>query len=100
LAGIPRESVVRSFSTLPARGLGLTLVVISALAYAGLIGTGLTILNDAGQLGLRPQWVVDCLLGTPALLVAGALLWRRRPVGYLTAPGPSSCPASADSPTW
>ncbi len=87
LAGIPREGVARSFSTLPARGVGLTLVAISAAAYAGLIGTGLTILNDASQLALRPQWVVDCLLGTPALLAAGALLWRRHPFGYLTAPG-------------
>jgi hypothetical protein len=97
LAGISQDGVSRQLSTLPARGIGLALVAISVLAYAGLIGTGLAILHDSDQIALRPQWVVDCLIGTPALLASGALLQRRRPLGTSRRQALSSCPASAQS---
>lgn len=36
---------------------------------------------------MRGQWVVDGALGTPVLLLGGALLWRRAPLGYVAAAG-------------
>jgi hypothetical protein len=71
----------------PAVRCGYGLVAVAGLAYAGLIATGLTMLQESDQLNLRPQWVVDCLIGTPALLAPGYLLLRRHPLGYVTVTG-------------
>jgi hypothetical protein len=72
----------------PARGLGVAMVVIALAAYAGLIANAA---SSIGQLpvdeGFRGQWAIDMVVGTPALLAGGLLLWRRHPFGYLLAPG-------------
>jgi hypothetical protein len=87
LADIPATTVAGRLSTPPVRWVGYGLVAVAGLAYAGLIATGLTMLQESDQLNLRPQWVVDCLIGTPALLAPGYLLLRRHPLGYVTVTG-------------
>lgn len=72
----------------PARGVGGALVAIAVLAYAGLITTAIGALaGAAGAVGSRGHWVADWALGTPVLLLGGALLWRRAPLGYVGAAG-------------
>ena len=81
LASIDRQAVRRVFTAAPARWIGGALVVIALLAYAGLFANPAA----AAELGFRGQWAVDAALGTPVLLVGGLLLWRRAPLGYVTA---------------
>jgi hypothetical protein len=87
LAAIPAAAVAGGLSTPPVRWVGYGLVTVAGLAYAGLIVTGLAMLQQSDQLILRSQWVVDCLVGTPALLAPGYLLLRRHPLGYVTITG-------------
>jgi hypothetical protein len=88
IAGIDANQVRDRLAGTPARAVGAALVVLAVLAYAGLISTAVGMFGGSvSDLGFRPQWVVDCALGTPALLIGGALLWRRAPLGYQTAPG-------------
>ncbi len=88
LASIDGEEVRRRFASAPTRRVGGALVVIGVAAYAGLAATAVNVLGSAtSEAGIRPQWAVDCALGTPVLLIGGALLWRRAPLGYVAAAG-------------
>jgi hypothetical protein len=88
LASIDAEEVRHRWSGAPARGVGVALVVIAVAAYAGLTATAVGALGDpAGEAATRPLAVADWALGTPVLLLGGALLWRRSPLGYAAAPG-------------
>lgn len=88
IVGVDGNQVRDRLAGTPARTVGAALVVLAVLAYAGLISTAVGMLGSpASELGFRPQWVVDCALGTPALLIGGALLWRRAPLGYQAAEG-------------
>ncbi|HSJ60811.1 MAG TPA: hypothetical protein VK895_06230, partial [Jiangellaceae bacterium] len=81
LSSIDVTTVHRLFAAAPARGIGGALTVISLLAYVGLFANP----GAAAELGYRGQWAVDAGLCTPVLLVGGLLLWRRAPLGYVTA---------------
>jgi hypothetical protein len=88
VASIDGEEVRRRLAVTTARSVGGALVVIAMLAYAGLTAAAVSSLGSpANAVGMRPQWVVDYALGTPALLLGGALLWRRAPLGYVVGPG-------------
>lgn len=88
VAGIDGEEVRRRLAGAPARSIGGALVAIALLAYAGLTATAIGMLaSPATEAGMRAQWVVDSALGTPVLLIGGALLWRRSPLGYVVGPG-------------
>ena len=88
VSGIDGEDVRHRLAGAPVRSVGGALVVIALLAYAGLTATAISMLaSPTVEAGLRPQWVVDCALGTPVLLLGGALLLRRLSLGYVTAPG-------------
>lgn len=70
------------------RAVGGVLTVIGVLAYAGLVGTAVGAFGTSTtEAAWRGHWMADWVLGTPALLVGGVLLWARRPVGYSVAPG-------------
>lgn len=86
LAGIDAGEVRRGMASAPARGVGRALVAIAALAYLGLTAAAAAALGG-GEPPMRVQWVVDYALGTPVLLVGGALLLRRAPLGYVAAAG-------------
>jgi len=88
VASIDGAEVRQRLAGTPVRSVGGALVVIAVLAYAGLTTAAISALTSpASAAGMRPQWVVDCALGTPALLLGGALLWRRSSLGYVVAPG-------------
>ena len=88
VASLDAEEVRRRFATAPARSVGAALVLIAVLAYVGLTATvASSIGGSPTHAGMRPQWVVDFALGTPALLLGGALLWRRGALGFVAAPG-------------
>lgn len=88
VVSIDAEEVRRRQAAAPARSVGIALVVIAGLAYVGLTAAvGSSLGGPSGEVGMRPQWVVDYALGTPVLLLGGALLWRRRPLGYVAAAG-------------
>jgi hypothetical protein len=86
VACIDGAEVRGHLATAPARAVGAALVAIAVLAYAGLTGTAVAALGG-GEPAMRPQWVVDYALGTPALLLGGVLLLRGAPLGYATAAG-------------
>lgn len=88
VAAVDGEQVRQRLAAAPVRAVGGALVVIAVMTYAGLIVTALSMLGSPpGELGFRAQWVVDCAVGTPVLLVGGALIWRYAPLGYVAAPG-------------
>jgi hypothetical protein len=88
VASIDGEEVRHRLAGAPVRSIGGALVAIALLAYAGLTATAVSMLaSPASGTEMRPQWVLDCALGTPVLLLGGALLWRRLSLGYVAAPG-------------
>jgi hypothetical protein len=88
VASIDGQAARQFLTRAPARGIGAALVVIAVAAYAGLAGAAIAALGDpAGEAATRPLAVADWALGTPVLLAGGLLLWRRVPLGYVTAPG-------------
>ena len=88
LASIDTDKVRNQLASAPVRLVGAALVIIGVAAYAGLTATALSEFTGATtQSGFRPQWVIDCALGTPPLLIAGLLAWLRGPVGYTTVGG-------------
>jgi hypothetical protein len=88
VASIDGEEVRRCLAVAPARRVGGALVLIGVTAYAGLTAVAVgTLGSSANEPGIRPQWVVDYALGTPALLLGGVLLWRRDVLGYVAASG-------------
>jgi hypothetical protein len=88
VACVDLDGARRRLAAAPARGVGAALVVIALLAYAGLTANTLAALGGpAAAAGMRPQWIVDDALGTPALLLGGVLLWRRTSLGHVVAAG-------------
>jgi hypothetical protein len=88
LVSVGVDAVLDRLTHLPARALGVALVVIALAAYAGLVGNALTSFGQTPvDMAFRGQWAIDMVLGTPALLAGGLLLSRGHPFGYLTAPG-------------
>lgn len=87
VTGIDADEVRSRLASTPARGVGVALVAIAALAYLGLTAAAAAALGVGGVPAMRAQWVVDYALGTPVLLVGGALLLRRAPLGYVAATG-------------
>ncbi len=86
VASIDGARVRSIFAAAHARTVGGALVLVGIAAYAGLVG------NSLGSLGsdafaMRPQWAVDMAIGTPVLVIGGALLWLRRPLGYVVTGG-------------
>ena len=83
LARIATDRVRSQLARTPVRFVGGALVVIAIAAYAGLTATAVSEFGRRGaESGFRPQWVIDCALGTPPLLIGGFLAWLRRPLGY------------------
>jgi hypothetical protein len=80
----------RLAGTVPARIVGGILVVLALLTF-GQDATGalLTALADGAPVNpaARHVWISDLALGAPATLVGGALLWQRRPLGYVAGAG-------------
>ncbi len=88
VVSIDAQEVCRRLARAPARDVGMALVLIAALAYVGLTGAvGSSLGSPSSAAGMRPQWVVDYALGTPPLLLGGALLWRRMSLGFVATPG-------------
>ncbi len=88
VASIDAEEVCRRHPVAPARRVGIALVLIAVLAYVGLTAAvGSSLDSPQSDVGMRPQWVVDFALGTPVLLLGGALLWRRMSLGYVATVG-------------
>jgi hypothetical protein len=88
LASIDTEEIRGRLINAPVRFAGGALLIIGVAAYAGLTATALSEFTGAtSEPGFRPQWVIDCALGTPPLLIAGLLAWLRRPMGYATVGG-------------
>jgi hypothetical protein len=88
LASIDTEKVRGRVTNAPVRFVGGALMIIGVVAYAGLTATALSEFTSAtSEPGFRPQWVIDCAMGTPPLLIAGLLAWLRRPMGYATVGG-------------
>ena len=87
VAGIDGEDVRRRLVAAPRRGAGGALVAIAVLAYVGLTAAVAGALGGGDEPAMRPQWVVDYALGTPVLLLGGALLWRGTSLGYVAAAG-------------
>jgi len=85
VAIIDGDDVRWRLESAPADVVGAALVTIALLAYAGLTAAAGGALG--GEPAMRTQWVVDYALGTPVLLLGGALLRRRAPLGYVTAAG-------------
>jgi hypothetical protein len=82
------DQVRAEFLPAPARQVGIALVVVAVLAYAGLLATAVDALSGpANDATWRGHWVADWVLGTPILLLGGVQLWRGTPLGYLAAPG-------------
>ena len=88
VVSIDAEEVHRRLTRAPARVVGMALLLIAVLAYVGLTAAVTSSLGSPpSAAGMRPQWVVDYALGTPVLLLGGALLWRRIPLGFVVIPG-------------
>lgn len=85
------EEVRRRLSaTVPARAIGALLVVLGLLTLAqDTTGALVTALADDAPAdpAARPVWISDLALQAPAVIVGGALLWRRQPLGYVAGTG-------------
>jgi len=91
---IDRDAVARRVSRrLPARGIGTYLVVVAVLNALVWLRTAVpeslsdepaSFLTDIG-LTTSPTFVQDLAFWLPLMSMAGVLLWRRTPWGYLTA---------------
>jgi hypothetical protein len=77
------EEVRRRLSaTVPARAIGALLVVLGLLTLAqDTTGALVSALADDAPAdpAARPVWISDLALQAPAVIVGGALLWRRQP---------------------
>ena len=85
------EEVRRRLSaTVPARAIGALLVVLGLLTLAqDTTGALVSALADDAPAdpAARPVWISDLALQAPAVIVGGALLWRRQPLGYVAGAG-------------
>ncbi|HET7478828.1 MAG TPA: hypothetical protein VFJ72_04855 [Rubrobacteraceae bacterium] len=90
VSSIDGESVRRLTEAVPARTIGGILVVLALLTLAQ-DATGAFVTALAGNAPVDPAarhvWISDLALQAPAVLAVGALLWRRHPLGYVTAAG-------------
>jgi hypothetical protein len=87
LFALDGDSLRQRFAAAHARTVGGILTAIGVLAYAGLVVTAIgTFDGGATEAAWRGHWVADWVVGTPALLLGGIMLWARRPFGYSVAP--------------
>jgi hypothetical protein len=86
LAAIDASAVRAKLARMPVGWLEGALTAIGLLAYAGLAANSAATLADAGA---RGHWVADWTVGTPVLVLGGALLLRRVPLGYVVALEPT-----------
>lgn len=88
VASVDGEVVRDRLGQAPARSVGGAVVVIAVMAYAGLAAAAVPAFADPGEVvGMRGHWIADWVVGTPVLLLDGAFLWLRAPLGYVSAPG-------------
>lgn len=91
VASVDGEAVrQRLAGVVPAR-IASGILIALALLTVGQDATGafLTALADNASVdpAARHVWISDLALSAPATLVGGALLWLRRPLGYVAGPG-------------
>ena len=90
VASIDGHEVRRRLSgRVPTRTIGGMLILIALLFTAvDTVMIGTTLASHASvDATTHVSWIVDFLVQLPALLIAGVLLWRREPLGYVAAPG-------------
>lgn len=90
IAAIDGEGVrQRVEARVPARLGGGILLGLGALIVLRQSGLAVSALGDpAGVDALeRATWIADLLIASPALLVVGVQLWRRKPLGYAAGAG-------------
>lgn len=87
LFALDGDSLRQRFAAAHARAVGGILTAIGVLAYAGLVVTAIGAFDGgATEAAWRGHWVADWVVGTPALLLGGIMLWARRLFGYMVAP--------------
>ena len=80
----------RLAGAVPARMVGAVLVLLGLLTLAqDATGALLTALADDAPTdpAARHVWIADLVLQAPVVIVGGALLWRRWPLGYVAGAG-------------
>ncbi len=88
IANIDNAAISRYYSKAPVKLIGGALLVLAGFnisRLSGLIGTALaagTTLDSTEQI----QGLADFIVIIPAMLISGVLIWRRRPLGYASAP--------------
>lgn len=88
MTGMDGTALRDRFQGAPDRAVGAFLTVIGVLAYAGLVAAAIGAFGSSGpEPAWRGHWVADWIVGTPALIAGGMLLWLRRPFGYAATPG-------------
>jgi hypothetical protein len=81
LISIDPRAARRHLSGAPSRPIAVVLVTLGSLSCIGL-AVRMFLMTTAGpDANTRAQWVLDAALQTPPLLLAGLLLWFRRPWG-------------------
>ena len=90
VGSIDGEAVRRRMAgSAPARGAGGVLIVLTGffvLHAVAEIATALTAGTPVGSLNIM-LWIADLSSISPACLIGGILLWRRKALGYVAGPG-------------
>ena len=80
----PRTPTRTAGGLLVAFGVLFAALWLAEIVPAALAGQPLATATDAG-LPTNPAYLLDLAIFLPAMIVAGVLLWRRRPLGYVLA---------------
>ena len=90
IAGTDGNALQKKVSkNLPARTFGVILVALGILIILRQTWFILdTVINDK-TIGTQELavWIDDFVFGSPAMIIGGALLWRRKSLGYVLGPG-------------
>jgi hypothetical protein len=90
VASIDGEQVRQRLGAVPARTIGAILIGLAILTLAQ-DASGAVVTALAGGAPLDPLarhvWIADLTLEVPAMLLAGALLWRHKALGYVAGAG-------------
>lgn len=82
-----KEQLAPAVSARVVGGLLVALAVVTVgQDVAGVLATVLTG-GAAADVVARPVWSADLCIEVPAVLIGGVLLWRRHPLGYISAAG-------------
>lgn len=84
------EPIRQRFSgNLPERAFGGILIGLAAIIVIRqvVLIIGALINNTAVDQMEVALWIIDFSVGAPAMLLAGILLWKKKPLGYVAAPG-------------